>query len=276
MKTDAVPYVRLGTASRGGHRHTPLYQRSGFYGKGPSIRQFVDISLPSCVADHFRGHGLEFDQAHLYRDVPDAIRDVHVRGLVCQWTERDTEKYILGGDQTFAGLSRLVARGKQLLLIPSSPSSVVDKRTRHTVGPDWRQLFHAVTVQPFRQLGEKGSLPWGRIPRLRRENLPGPGGLLPRHGWRPGAITPELQREIRTIYTERAAGTCQEERQDRGPPAAPSTPPLTSPAPVRFSDLYTASLRCALNYPREAPLWMDQLCTGCMNTPFLGGKAHIR
>lgn len=58
---------------------------------------------------------------------------------------------------------------------------------------------------------------------------------------------------------------------------------------VRFSDLYMASLSCLLNYrvdftfyPRrtplqhEAPLWMDQLCTGCMKTPFLGDMAHIR
>uniref|UniRef100_A0AAY5K154 5'-nucleotidase domain containing 2 n=1 Tax=Esox lucius TaxID=8010 RepID=A0AAY5K154_ESOLU len=57
----------------------------------------------------------------------------------------------------------------------------------------------------------------------------------------------------------------------------------------RFSDLYMASLSCLLNYdlsytfyPRrtplqhEAPLWMDQLCTGCMKTPFLEEMAHIR
>ena len=43
--------------------------------QGPSIKQFMDIfSLPemallSCVVDHFLGHGLEFDQAHLYKDV---------------------------------------------------------------------------------------------------------------------------------------------------------------------------------------------------------------
>ncbi len=57
----------------------------------------------------------------------------------------------------------------------------------------------------------------------------------------------------------------------------------------RFSDLYMASISCLLNYdlsytfyPRrtplqhEAPLWMDQLCTGCMKTPFLEEMAHIR
>lgn len=43
--------------------------------QGPSIKQFMDIfSLPemallSCVVDHFLGHSLEFDQAHLYKDV---------------------------------------------------------------------------------------------------------------------------------------------------------------------------------------------------------------
>lgn len=66
--------------------------------QGPSIKQFMDIfSLPemallSCVVDHFLGHGLEFDQAHLYKDVTDAIRDVHVKGLMYQWIERDMGK----------------------------------------------------------------------------------------------------------------------------------------------------------------------------------------
>lgn len=57
----------------------------------------------------------------------------------------------------------------------------------------------------------------------------------------------------------------------------------------RFSDIYMASLSCLLNYdlsytfyPRrtplqhEAPLWMDQLCTGCMKTPHLEDMANIR
>lgn len=57
----------------------------------------------------------------------------------------------------------------------------------------------------------------------------------------------------------------------------------------RFSDIYMASLSCLLNYdpsytfyPRrtplqhEAPLWMDQLCTGCMKTPHLDDMASIR
>lgn len=57
----------------------------------------------------------------------------------------------------------------------------------------------------------------------------------------------------------------------------------------RFSDIYMASLSCLLNYdlsytfyPRrtplqhEAPLWMDQLCTGCRKTPFLEEMSHIR
>lgn len=102
--------------------------------QGPSIKQFMDIfSLPemallSCVVDHFLGHGLEFDQAHLYKDVTvrmlgplgvaerakpshsrpgcpgltalslslpcpqDAIRDVHVKGLMYQWIEQDMGK----------------------------------------------------------------------------------------------------------------------------------------------------------------------------------------
>lgn len=61
--------------------HCPWVPRAGglaqpvLLPQGPSIKQFMDIfSLPemallSCVVDHFLGHGLEFDQAHLYKDV---------------------------------------------------------------------------------------------------------------------------------------------------------------------------------------------------------------
>nr|XP_030723256.1 5'-nucleotidase domain-containing protein 2 isoform X1 [Globicephala melas] len=453
MKIDAFHYVQLGTAYRGlqpvpdeevidlygGTQHIPLYQMSGFYGKGPSIKQFMDIfSLPemallSCVVDHFLGHGLEFDQAHLYKDVTDAIRDVHVKGLMYQWIERDMEKYILRGDETFAVLSRLVAHGKQLFLITNSPFSFVDKGMRHMVGADWRQLFDVVIVQadkpsfftdrrkygPGRGDGprERGlasacrpvclgwghpladgqafqptlglsenlmrrahcigtvSPAWKRARSIVRKWLPGPGpiawplcavlsssvkegnlfdflrltewrgprvlyfgdhlysdlaDLMLRHGWRTGAIIPELEREIRIINTEQymhsltwqqaltgllermqtyqdaesrqvLAAWMKERQELRCITKALfnaqfgsifrtfHNPTYFSRRLVRFSDLYMASLSCLLNYrvdftfyPRrtplqhEAPLWMDQLCTGCMKTPFLGDMAHIR
>ncbi|XP_003894359.1 5'-nucleotidase domain-containing protein 2 isoform X2 [Papio anubis] len=390
MKIDAFHYVQLGTAYRGlqpvpdeevielygGTQHIPLYQMSGFYGKGPSIKQFMDIfSLPemallSCVVDYFLGHSLEFDQAHLYKDVTDAIRDVHVKGLMYQWIEQDMEKYILRGDETFAVLSRLVAHGKQLFLITNSPFSFVDKGMRHMVGPDWRQLFDVVIVQadkpsfftdrrkPFRKLDEKGSLQWDRITRLEKGKIYRQGNLFDflrltewrgprvlyfgdhlysdladlmlRHGWRTGAIIPELEREIRIINTEQymhsltwqqaltgllermqtyqdaesrqvLAAWMKERQELRCITKALfnaqfgsifrtfHNPTYFSRRLVRFSDLYMASLSCLLNYrvdftfyPRrtplqhEAPLWMDQLCTGCMKTPFLGDMAHIR
>ncbi|PNJ32527.1 NT5DC2 isoform 11, partial [Pongo abelii] len=181
MKIDAFHYVQLGTAYRG---LQPVPDE-----EGPSIKQFMDIfSLPemallSCVVDYFLGHSLEFDQAHLYKDVTDAIRDVHVKGLMYQWIEQNMEKYILRGDETFAVLSRLVAHGKQLFLITNSPFSFVDKGMRHMVGPDWRQLFDVVIVQadkpsfftdrrkPFRKLDEKGSLQWDRITRLEKGKI---------------------------------------------------------------------------------------------------------
>ncbi|XP_069874694.1 5'-nucleotidase domain-containing protein 2 isoform X2 [Dipodomys merriami] len=344
--------------------------------KGPSIKQFMDIfSLPemallSCVVDHFLDHGLEFDQTHLYKDVTDAIRDVHVKGLMYQWIERDMEKYILRGDETFAVLSRLVAHGKQLFLITNSPFSFVDKGMRHMVGPDWRELFDVVIVQadkpsfftdrrkPFRKLDEKGSLHWDRITRLEKGKIYRQGNLFDflrltewrgprvlyfgdhlysdladlmlRHGWRTGAIIPELEREIRIINTEQymhsltwqqaltgllermqtyqdaesrqVLAAWMKERQELRcitkalfNPQFGSifrtfhNPTYFSRRLVRFSDLYMASLSCLLNYrvdftfyPRrtplqhEAPLWMDQLCTGCMKTPFLGDMAHIR
>uniref|UniRef100_A0A8C9AE76 5'-nucleotidase domain containing 2 n=1 Tax=Prolemur simus TaxID=1328070 RepID=A0A8C9AE76_PROSS len=352
-KIDAFHYVQLGTAYRGlqpvpdeevidlygGTQHIPLYQMSGFYGKGPPIKQFVDIfslletALLSCVVD------LEFDQAQHCKDATDAIREI----------EQDVEKCILRGDEMFAVLSRLVARGKQLFLITSSPFRFVDKGTRHIVGPDGRQLFDVVIVRadkpsfctdrrkPFRKPHEKGSLQWDRITRLEKGKIYGQGDLsdllrltewrgprvlyfgdhlysdladlMLRHGRRPGAIIPELEREIRIrVQTcqdaesrQVLAARVRERPELRRPTKALfhaqfgsifrtfHSPTYFSRRLVRFSDLYMASLSGLLNcrvdftfYPRrtplqhEAPLWMDQLRTGCSKTPFLGDMAHIR
>ncbi|XP_025062544.1 5'-nucleotidase domain-containing protein 2 [Alligator sinensis] len=167
MKIDAFHYVQLGTAYRGlrpvpdeevielygGTQHIPLYQMSDFYGKGPSLKQFMDIfSLPemtllSSVIDYFLAHGIEFDQIHLYKDISDAIKDVHVKGMMYQWIEKDMEKYILHGDETYAVLNRLVNHNKKLFLITNSPFSFVDKGMKHMVGKNWRDLFDMVIVQ---------------------------------------------------------------------------------------------------------------------------------
>lgn len=128
-KTDSEPLVSRADGGTGGVAESVVPPQ------GPSIKQFMDIfSLPemallSCVVDHFLGHGLEFDQAHLYKDVTvrtlglppratgsvksshsgagppgstvlslspncpqDAIRDVHVKGLMYQWIEQDMGK----------------------------------------------------------------------------------------------------------------------------------------------------------------------------------------
>ncbi|XP_074054251.1 5'-nucleotidase domain-containing protein 2 isoform X1 [Macrotis lagotis] len=390
MKIDAFHYVQLGTAYRGlqpvpdeevidlygGTQHIPLYQMSDFYGKGPSLKQFMDIfSLPemallSCVVDYFLAHSLEFDQTHLYKDVSDAIRDVHIKGLMYQWIEKDMEKYILRGDETHAVLNRLSNHGKKLFLITNSPFSFVDKGMKHMVGKDWRDLFDVVIVQadkpnfftdrrkPFRKLDESGVLQWDKINHLEKGKIYRQGNLFDflqltgwrgsrvlyfgdhlysdladlmlRHGWRTGAIIPELEREINIINTEqymhsltwqqaltgllermqtyRDAESMQvlaawmKERQEIRSvtkqlfnPRFGSifrtfhNPTYFSRRLARFSDLYMASLSCLLNYsvgftfyPRrtplqhEAPLWMDQLCTGCVRTPFLQEMAHIR
>ncbi|XP_059572072.1 5'-nucleotidase domain-containing protein 2 isoform X2 [Alligator mississippiensis] len=356
MKIDAFHYVQLGTAYRGlrpvpdeevielygGTQHIPLYQMSDFYGKGPSLKQFMDIfSLPemtllSSVIDYFLAHGIEFDQIHLYKDISDAIKDVHVKGMMYQWIEKDMEKYILHGDETYAVLNRLVNHNKKLFLITNSPFSFV----------------------PFRKLDDKGSLQWDKISQLEKGKIYKEGNLFDflrltgwrgskvlyfgdhlysdladlmlRHGWRTGAIVPELETEIRIINTEQYMHSLtwqqaltgllermqmhqdaeskqvllewMQERQEIRSltknlfnPQFGSifrtfhNPTYFSRRLVRFSDIYMASISCLLNYdvnftfyPRrtplqhEAPLWMDQLCTGCMKTPFLEEMVHIR
>ncbi|KAK2533957.1 hypothetical protein Q9233_004494 [Columba guinea] len=147
MKIDAFHYVQLGTAYRGlkpvpdeevtelygGMQHILLYQMSEFYGKDPSLKQFMDIfSLPemtllSSVIDYFITYGIEFGQVHLYKDISDAIRDVYVKGVMYKWIEKDLEQYILHGDEIYAVLNHLVNHKKKLFLILISIDRIMDK-----------------------------------------------------------------------------------------------------------------------------------------------------
>ncbi|XP_072277340.1 5'-nucleotidase domain-containing protein 2 [Pyxicephalus adspersus] len=262
MKIDAFHYIQLGTAYRGlkpvpdeevmelygGTPHVPLFQMSDFYGKGPSMKQFMDIfslsemTLISCVTDFFITNGIDFDPVHLYKDTTDAIRDVHVKGMMYDWIEKDMEHYILHREEVYAVLKRLVGHNKKLFLITNSPFSFVNKGMNYMVGKNWRDLFDVIIVKadkpafftdrrkPFRRLDENGSLQWDRINSLEKGKIYKQGNLFDflqltgwrgskvlyfgdhlysdladlmlRHGWRTGAIVPELEAEIRIINTE--------------------------------------------------------------------------
>ncbi|XP_067880487.1 5'-nucleotidase domain-containing protein 2 isoform X3 [Heterodontus francisci] len=361
MKIDAFHYIQMGSVYRGlspvpddevlamyhGTHHIPLHQVSGFYGKGPSVKQYMDVfSIPEVTLlavtnDYFLTHDIEFDPLHLYKDITDAIAQVHIKGFMYKWIMEDLEKYILRGEETFAVLQHLVHHGKKLFLITNSPFSFVDKGMSHMVGKDWRDLFDVVIVQadkphffndcikPFRRLDENGDLQWHKITKLQKGKVY-KQDLMLRHGWRTGAIVPELETETQIVNTEQYTQSLtwmqaltgllermqtyrdeeaqevlqawMQERQELRSftknlfnPHFGSifrtchNPTYFSRRLCRFSDLYMSSISCLLNYdlryifyPRrtplqhEAPLWMDQLCTGCMKTPFLDEMSHIR
>ncbi|XP_021422124.2 5'-nucleotidase domain-containing protein 2 [Oncorhynchus mykiss] len=390
MKIDAFHYIQLGTVYRGlnpvpdeevlelygGTNHVPLEEVSGFYGKGPVMKQFMDVfSIPemtllAAANDYFNSNDIEYDPGHLYKDVSDAIGMVHIKGYMYKWIMQDLEKYILRGDETYAVLHRLASHGKKLFLITNSPFSFVDKGMKYMVGKDWRELFDIVIVQadkphffnscgkPFRRLDSNGDLQWDKITSLDKGQVYKQGNLFDflrltgwrgskvlyfgdhlysdladlmlRHGWRTGAIVPELEVETRVVNTEQYAqgltwlqaltGLLERMQMHRDPESKKvlqdwlkereelravtknlfnphfgsifrtcHNPTYFSRRLCRFSDVYMASISCLLNYdlsytfyPRrtplqhEAPLWMDQLCTGCMKTPFLEEMAHIR
>nr|XP_020441182.1 5'-nucleotidase domain-containing protein 3 [Monopterus albus] len=259
MKIDAFHYIQLGTVYRGLHPvpdeeviamyegcHVPLENMSDFYGKsshGHNMKQFMDIfSLPemtllSCVSDFFMRHNIDYEPVHLYKDVKEAIRDVHVKGILYRTVEADIEKYVCYGEQSHAVLKKLSEHGKKMFLITNSPYDFVNRGMRFMVGKDWRDLFDIVIVQadkpsffndrrkPFRRVTDKGVLLWDRIHRLEKGQiykqflrLTGWRGskvlyfgdhiysdladLTLKHGWRTGAIIPELRKEIKIMNTE--------------------------------------------------------------------------
>ncbi|XP_054633183.1 5'-nucleotidase domain-containing protein 3 [Dunckerocampus dactyliophorus] len=267
MKIDAFHYIQLGTVYRGLHPvpdeeviamyegcHVPLEIMSDFYGKsshGHSMKQFMDIfSLPemtllSCVNDFFMKHNIDYEPVHLYKDVKEAIRDVHVKGIMYRAVEADIGKYICYGEQSHAVLKKLSEHGKKMFLITNSPFDFVDRGMNYIVGRDWRDLFDVVIVQadkpsffndrrkPFRRVTDKGALLWDRIHRLEKGQIYKQGNLYEflrltgwsgskvlyfgdhiysdladltlKHGWRTGAIIPELRKEIKIMNTEQYA-----------------------------------------------------------------------
>uniref|UniRef100_A0A668A6Z9 5'-nucleotidase domain containing 2 n=1 Tax=Myripristis murdjan TaxID=586833 RepID=A0A668A6Z9_9TELE len=229
MKIDAFHYIQPGTVYRGlspvpddevlqlygGTHHVPLQQDSGFYGKGPKVKQFMDIfSLPEMTLlavanDFFISNDIEYDPVHLYKDVSDAVSMVHIKGCMYKWIMEDMEKLILRGEETYAVLHQLVSQGKKLFLITNSPFNFVDKGMKFMVGKNWRDFFDVVIVQadkphfftdfrfkpylkakhakPFRRLDENGDLLWEKINSLEKGHIYKQGNLfefLRLTGWR--------------------------------------------------------------------------------------------
>uniref|UniRef100_A0A674D8Z6 5'-nucleotidase domain containing 3 n=1 Tax=Salmo trutta TaxID=8032 RepID=A0A674D8Z6_SALTR len=230
MKIDAFHYIQLGTVYRGLHPvpdkeviamydgcHVPLENMSDFYGKsshGHTMKQFMDIfSLPEMnllcsVNDYFMKHNIDYEPVHLYKDVKEAIGDVHVKGIMYRAVEADIENYISYGEQTHAVLKKLYEDGKKMFLITNSPFDFV----------------------PFRRVTDKGVLHWDRIHKLEKGKIYKQGNLYEflrltgwrgskvlyfgdhiysdladltlKHGWRTGAIIPELRKEIKIMNTE--------------------------------------------------------------------------
>ncbi|TSQ92616.1 5'-nucleotidase domain-containing protein 3 [Bagarius yarrelli] len=157
---------------------------------GHSMKQFMDIfSLPemtllSCVNDYFMKHNIDYEPVHLYKDV-----------------------------KTHAVLKKLSANGKKMFLITNSPLDFVDRGMNYIIGKDWRDLFDVVIVQadkpgffndrrkPFRRVTDKGVLLWDRIHHLEKGQIY-KQDLTLKHGWRTGAIIPELRKEIKIMNAE--------------------------------------------------------------------------
>ncbi|XP_051548500.1 5'-nucleotidase domain-containing protein 3 isoform X2 [Myxocyprinus asiaticus] len=235
MKIDAFHYIQLGTVYRGLNpvpdkeviamyegSHVPLEIMSDFYGKsshGQTMKQFMDIfSLPEmtllcCVNDYFMKHNIDYEPVHLYKDVKEAIGDVHVKGILYRAVEAEIEKYVCYAEQTHAVLQKLSKNGKKMFLITNSPFDFVDRGMNYIVGKDWRDLFDVVIVQadkpgffndrrkPFRRVTDRGVLLWDRIHHLEKEHIY-KQDLTLKHGWRTGAIIPELRKEIKIMNTE--------------------------------------------------------------------------
>uniref|UniRef100_A0A8C5F827 5'-nucleotidase domain containing 3 n=1 Tax=Gadus morhua TaxID=8049 RepID=A0A8C5F827_GADMO len=296
------------------------------------IFSLPEMTLLSCVNDFFMRHNIDYEPVHLYKDVKAAIRDVHVKGIMYRAVEADIDRYICYGEQSHAVLKKLKEDGKKMFLITNSPLDFVDRGMNFIVGKAWRDLFDVVIVQadkpgffndrrkPFRRVTETGVLLWDRIHKLEKGQIYKQGNLYEflrltgwrgskvlyfgdhiysdladltlRHGWRTGAIIPELRQEIKIMNTEQyvhmmswvqALTGLIETMQVHRDPASQAVvqewskeifnsqfgslfrtyhnPTYFSRRLSRFADIYMPSISCLLNYdfqhtffPRRTPL----------------------
>lgn len=261
MKVDICNVVQLGTVYRGlnklndsevnevfdGSRHIPKHVIDQSYTGGESLKQLMDIfSMPEMmllanVVDFFDKQNISFDPRILFENVQNAVREVHVSGLLYDEVCKNVDKF-LQKNSLCELINHLTSAQKKLFLITNSNFHFVDTGMRHLVGSDWQDAFDVVIVQakkphffktklrPFKTLIPDTSeveISWNQISELRKGVVYCEGCLYELmklskwegteilyfgdqiyadlsdltygHGWRTGAIIPELENEIEVM-----------------------------------------------------------------------------
>ena len=261
MKVDICNVIQLGTVHRGlqkltddevhevfnGSRHIPKHVIDQSYTGGESLRQLMDIfSIPEMmllanVVDYFVKKNIPYDPRILFENVQNAVREVHISGLlyaeVCQNLEKYLEKHSL-----CKLINHLTSKQKTLFLITNSNYQFVNTGMCYLLGPDWQDAFDVVIVQakkphffktnmrPFKTImpdSPEVEVSWSRVSEFKKGTVYCEGCLYElmnlskwegtevlyfgdqiyadlsdltyAHGWRTGAIIPELEREIEVM-----------------------------------------------------------------------------
>uniref|UniRef100_H2ZXF5 5'-nucleotidase domain containing 3 n=1 Tax=Latimeria chalumnae TaxID=7897 RepID=H2ZXF5_LATCH len=206
------------------------------------IFSLPEVTLLSCVNDYFITNNIDYEPVHLYKDVKVQFEDNFLKHFIYLFHLSCIDRYICYGEQTCAVLRKLAEHGKKMFLITNSPISFVDRGMNYIVDKDWKDLFDVIIVQadkpsffndrrpPFRRVNQKGVLLWDKIHQLEKGQIYKQGNLYEflkltgwrgskvlyfgdhiysdladltlKHGWRTGAIIPELRSEIKTMNTE--------------------------------------------------------------------------
>ena len=178
-----------------GRRHIPKHIIDQSYGSNDDakLRQLMDVfSMPEMmllanVVDYFDHKRIAYDPKILFWSVQQAVREVHVSGLLYKEVCSNVDKY-LQRDSLKALLDFLKNTGKALFLITNSGYEFVDKGMRFMAGDDWRDAFDIVIVsarkpyfffkgkRPFRQVVTGGSdqtshQSWERITALQKHDV---------------------------------------------------------------------------------------------------------
>jgi len=198
------------------------------------IFSMPEMMLLANVVNYFDQKSIRYDPRILFENVQSAVRDVHVSGHLYKEVSSNLETYLVKSSLCDV-VTHLTAANKKLFLITNSNFDFVKTGMCHLLGSDWQDAFDVVIVQakkpnffkslarPFKTVTH-GGVSWDRITEFKKGEVYCEGcldelmklskwdgtevlyfgdqiyadlsDLSYSHGWRTGAIIPELEEEI--------------------------------------------------------------------------------
>lgn len=149
------------------------------------------LSLLTNVIDYFVEKNIEFNPAHVYRDINNMIEEVGESKEVYQIIIENMDVYLPQKKGLESYLNTLIDNKKELFLLTNRSFDFVNRGMTHLFNNDWRDLFEVVIVnarkpdffgaresKPFRNIDlTNGAFCWTHVKQFQRHGVYGEGNV---------------------------------------------------------------------------------------------------